>query len=253
MKSYLQIGTLGALVATLGFATFAQPANAASMNVQWFTVQPDSDFGPIICCNVYTNEVQSTLGPNGYPILNKDYGGPTISDVNSGTGELTWWNPALNNSVTFTGTSTLTLPINQNMYPLNGTGGDDSNGFQAAILTGDLVVPTTEQVSFNLGSDDDSFLALGNTIIDQVGGVHGDSAAPVLTSVLDPGVYALTLFYVDRQQTGASLQFSINTQDVTLTAPTPLPAALPLFAAGFGLMGLLAKRRKKRTAAIRVA
>jgi len=32
-------------------------------------------------------------------------------------------------------------------------------------------------------------------------------------------------------------------------APTPLPAALPLFATGVGVMGWLAKRRKRKNAA----
>jgi hypothetical protein len=33
-------------------------------------------------------------------------------------------------------------------------------------------------------------------------------------------------------------------------APTPLPATLPLFAGGLGLMGLIAKRRKRKAAAL---
>ena len=65
------------------------------------------------------------------------------------------------------------------------------------------------------GSDDDSFLAIGNNVVAQVGGVHGDSATTYSTS-LGAGTYLLTLFHVDRQQTGASLQFSIETSNVTL-------------------------------------
>jgi hypothetical protein len=37
---------------------------------------------------------------------------------------------------------------------------------------------------------------------------------------------------------------------VASVAPTPLPAALPLFGAGLGLVGLLARRRKQKTAAV---
>src|SRR5262249_20094177 len=37
--------------------------------------------------------------------------------------------------------------------------------------------------------------------------------------------------------------------DISFDAATPLPAALPLFATGLGVMGLLGWRRKRRTAA----
>jgi hypothetical protein len=40
----------------------------------------------------------------------------------------------------------------------------------------------------------------------------------------------------------------VGTWEVTVTAATPLPAALPLFAGGLGVIGFLAKRRKRKTA-----
>ena len=109
-------------------------------------------------------------------------------------------------------------------------------------------MPTTESVTFNLGSDDDSFLYLNTALLVQNGGVHPDKSAPVTTSILSPGSYLITLFYVDRQQTGASLQFSIDTQNVVINA-TPLPATLPLLASGLGALGLFGWRRKKKATA----
>jgi hypothetical protein len=38
--------------------------------------------------------------------------------------------------------------------------------------------------------------------------------------------------------------------DVSLTAATPLPAALPLFATGLGGLGLLGWRRKRKAQAV---
>ncbi len=235
---HLALGGLAVAACIMG----APMASATSLTVDWYTILPDSDFGPVICCNVYSNEVMPTLGPNGYPVLNPSHPGAPISDVNPITGELTWWNPTLNPNVTFTGTSTLTLPVNQNMYIPNGTGNNDANGFQGAILRGTLVVPTPENVQFNLGSDDDSFLAIGNNVVAQLGGVHGDSAT-TYTTALGAGTYALTLFYVDRQQTGASLQFSVLTTNVTLN-PVPLPAGLPLLISGLGVLGFAVRRRR---------
>jgi len=248
-----------AIVFATGMATMAGPALAdtLTMNVEWFSIVANPDFhNNNNCCAVYTNEVLNSLGPNGLPVYNSSYGGPTISDVNSNTGELTWWSPALNSAVTQTGAGTVTLPYsNGAMFPPNGGGPNDStdpNGgpFLGAIFTGLLNVPTTEQVTFNLGSDDDTFLYVGTTptngtIVDDLGGVHGDTSAPVNTQTLNPGTYYLTLFYVDRQPTGAALDFGVATSGVSITAPTPLPAAMPLFAGGLGLIGWLGRRRRK--------
>ena len=43
--------------------------------------------------------------------------------------------------------------------------------------------------------------------------------------------------------------FAEVSQVSAATAPTPLPAALPLFATGLGVIGLLAKRRKRKASA----
>jgi hypothetical protein len=41
----------------------------------------------------------------------------------------------------------------------------------------------------------------------------------------------------------------VGTWDITIQAATPLPAALPLFATGLGVMGFLARRRKRKGSA----
>jgi hypothetical protein len=56
---------------------------------------------------------------------------------------------------------------------------------------------------------------------------------------LIPGVY------VWRWGTNADQTFSLN-----IPAPTPLPAALPLFATGLGALGLFGWRRKRKTQAL---
>jgi hypothetical protein len=42
----------------------------------------------------------------------------------------------------------------------------------------------------------------------------------------------------------------IAVAELTPPATTPLPAALPMFMGGAGLIGLLARRRKKKSAAL---
>src|ERR1039457_5726743 len=108
------------------------------------------------------------LGPDGLPLLKTSTyascgsncyaisGAPT--DVLS-NGEITYWSPTLNNGgagrtsdVTLTSTATVTLPFNVsfNFFPPNGTGSSDSNGFQAALLSGTLNAPTAATISFSI-------------------------------------------------------------------------------------------------------
>ena len=230
----------------------ASSAGAATMVATYYTLAPgDPDTGGSFCCGTFNNEVLATLGPDGRPVYNPAYGGPALSDVNS-NGELTWWSPTGspgggNANVTMTGGGPVTIPINfANFYPPNGTGANDANGFQTAIFRGVLHVPTSETVSFNLASDDDAFLALNNTIIDQVGGVHGVTGAPVVTSLLAPGNYLLTLFYADRDQTQAQLQFGVDTVGVNLTSGVPEPASWSMMLIGVGAMGSFLRLRRKQ-------
>ena len=221
----------------------------------------DPDFQTNPCCigSPYTNEVMSTLGADGLPVYNPNYnsatgpnpGAPTLYDVNS-HGELTWWSPTQNTNVVYTGSGVVTIPYdNTNFYAPNGAGSNDDNGFQTAIFRGTLVVPTAESVQFTFGADDDAFLALGNDIISQEGGIHGVDPAPVVTSVLDPGTYDLTLFYADRHTTGAGLYFDVDTSGVTVTPPPPMsgvpePSTWLLMIAGIGGIGLMLRQAKRR-------
>jgi fibro-slime domain-containing protein len=229
----------------------AAHADTLTMNAQYFTVAEsgDADFNTNPCCSsVYTNEVLGTLGPDGLPVYNTTYGGPTLYDVNA-NGELTWWSPSQNANVVATGSGTITLPFSSpSFFPPNGTGSDDFNGFQAAVFTATLVVPTDESVTFTFGADDDAFLALGNTVISQIGGIHAETPAPVTTSLLTAGSYNLELFYTDRHTTGAGLYFSVDTEGVTVAPPpvaaVPEPGTSALMLVGLGGIGLFMRRRQ---------
>ena len=47
--------------------------------------------------------------------------------------------------------------------------------------------------------------------------------------------------------------FTVNGDVFSAAAPTPLPAALPLFASGLGAMGVVGWRRKRKKDAARAA
>jgi MYXO-CTERM domain-containing protein len=246
MRPVTSVGALAFVLALFGFGT---PAHATyTFGITYFTISSaDADFGTNPCCvaTPYANEVTSTLGPDGLPVYNSSYGGPALHDVNA-NGELTWWSPSQNSNVTQTGTGTVTSPFsNTNFYPPNGTGPNDANGYQGAIISGTFTLPATESVTFTLGSDDDSFLYVDGTNIAQLGGIHGIANINPTTSTLTAGAHTFNLFYVDRQQTGAGLNFSLNTQGLTVT-PTPEPASSSLLATAVLGLGLVVRRRRRR-------
>jgi fibro-slime domain-containing protein len=244
--------------AAMVLASFAARADAITMSATYYTIsETDPDMNHL-ASGTFNNEVQNTLGTDGLPILNTAAFGcssgcftnsPLPTDLTA-SGEITWWSPGLNANVTQTGTGTITTPYsNGSFFPPNGTGPNNFSGFQAAVFSTELDVPTSESISFSIGADDVAFVYLDGSIVCDLGGVHGNSAGTCTSSTLTAGDHSLELFYADIENTAAALTFDVTTEGVT-GAPTPLPGALPLFAGGLGFVGLVTRRRKRKIAAI---
>jgi fibro-slime domain-containing protein len=240
-------------------------AHADSLGITYYTIaanDPDADH---LAGGVFNNEVQSALGPDGLPVLNTaqfgcisgcyaELGAPgNVVPSGPGAGEITYWDPKLNPYVTNTGTSTVTLPFDvpSNFFPNNGTGKCDGPypclGYQAAVLSGNLIVPahTSETISFNIGADDMAFAYLNGQVVCDLGGVHASTAGTCITAIITTGATAesipLEVFFVDINQVQSGLIFGVNTEGITTTA-TPEPGTLSLL--GLGLAGLgFVKRR----------
>ena len=152
-----------------------------------------------------------------------------------------------------TGTSTISLPYsNGTFYPPNGTGPNDANGFQAAVFSTTLNVPTSETISFNVGADDVAFVYLDGNIVCDLGGVHGDSPGTCTSSMLTAGNHTLELFYADLYETQAQLTFDVTTSGVTGTT-TPEPAEWSLLGVALVVFGLIQRKRQGRAARIPAA
>jgi hypothetical protein len=250
----------------MALAPVSASAGTTTMSVTYYTIAENDQDTTILAAGPFSNEVQRTLGPHGLPVLNTTMYGctsgcftntPIPADVTAG-GEITWWSPSLNNGgsggvsdVVQTGTATITLPYNnQNFYPPNGTGSNDGSGYQAAVFSTTLSVPTAESITFNVGSDDASFVYLDGSIVCQLGGVHGYAPGACISGTLTAGNHTLQLFYSDLAQIGAALSFSITTPGISggpTIPPTPVPPSILLSIAGLACVALFFGYRSWRT------
>jgi len=106
--------------------------------------------------------IGSTLGPDGLPVASSPAG---VSDVDPTTNEITWWDPSLNSGVVETGTGFDSLPYASNMYAPDSTGPNDATYYETAILQGTFSLSAAQSVTFQVGSDDDSFIYVDGTLI----------------------------------------------------------------------------------------
>jgi fibro-slime domain-containing protein len=240
MKLVRSTGCAAIALAALGWSGIASADNG-SMTINYFTLsESDQDTGSGQCCSNPTNLVTGSLGADGLPV----YAGgatPAIKDLTP-SNEITWWSPALNPNVTATGSATVALPFgNNSFFPTNGTGSNDANGYQTAELSGTFTLAAANTVTFNVNSDDDAFVYVNGTLVGQNGGVHPATSASYSDS-LGVGTYSLNVFYADRDQTQAVLDFSVNGATVD---PVPEPSTWALMIAGMAMLGGYAYRQRK--------
>ena len=233
------------LACAVALASLASQAHAgtvdATLSATYFEVKAGTgspDFGGSGKPNVAPG---STLGPNGMPVVSST--APGVSLVNPATHELEWWSPGMDADVIPTGTGTIALPYNSNMYPINSTGGNDGAAWETAMFSGDFSLASSGVVSFTLGSDDDSFIYVDGLLIGQNPGIHGVTTVEFDSSTLGAGPHTLDVFFADREDTGAFLSLNLLSTDVVITPGVPEPGSWAMLVAGMGLLTAWSRRR----------
>jgi hypothetical protein len=236
-----------ALLLASGYGAKAGTVNA-TLSATYYQVGDftDPDFNLFSTPNVANG---SSLGPNGLPVATSPFG---VNDVNSTTHEITWWSPALNSHVAVTPgvPGTISLPYSTNMYVPNSTGGNDGTFFETAKFTGTFTLASSGTVSFQLGSDDDSFIYVDGTLFGQNPGVHGVTNVNFTSPLLNAGAHNIEVFFADRENTGAFLSLNLLSTDVVINPGVPEPSTWAMMLLGFAGIGFIAYRRKSKPALI---
>ena len=217
---------LFAVVSALAVLGVASPASAVIVDVTYTgTVTSSNYFGDTWVANYVFDTTKGNYNESS----------PTNNYVSGFCCYYGDFNPALSATVTINGSTTFSVNPNYEGRIAASNFGSESQQLHTAVYE-DVSSQKTRLLSNHI-------TAFNGNISPSITGPYHYTAMlrdEALGSYID-GIQLLSIY--------ASLQ----TVTVSSDLATPLPAALPLFASGLGVMGLLARRRKRKATAVLAA
>ena len=215
------------------------PQAQAQLSGDYFKVKNDGSNPDFQTNHGGPGSVQTTLGPDGLPVVSAAFQG-VLKDVNA-NGELLWW--TAHGAVSFEKNQLDAIPIQHTSGFFADGETSDANYFRTVHWQGTFDLASPGTVTLGLGSDDDAFIFIDNTLFVDDGGVHGLTYVPYVTDPLTAGTHKVDLFFADRHTVESGIDFTASIQ-LNPTGTVPEPSALALLFAG-GSVGAAFLRRRK--------
>jgi hypothetical protein len=211
----LRIITAAALLVASALATLTQSASATTCTgANGTTTLPGTNIGTVGSAGCDIGSFSTHEGQNSGPaIVNTSGANPSIYQFSWGGGYLTIQEEVGNNG----SGHYIDVEVAASGVTLNSDGSLSSNLVSTVLPYSSGPIAPVNIIS-------DMYLAAGNYILDTYLGTCAPEQSCSGGSSDDP-------------------DYQVRFSD---PAPTPLPAALPLFASGLGVIGLLARRRKRK-------
>jgi|ERR1022692_2571141 hypothetical protein len=152
---------------------------------------------------------------------------------------------------TYIGNPYISVVSSPNYFSVNGAATFFSYEFSFATLENSVSFTIPGYNPASMAAWSATAYSAANTVLSIVGdpNLRFDPTTTTYTLV---GPAIDHVLFTSNAESFAGLNFEFDDLTQT-TATTPLPAALPLFAGGLGVIGLLARRRKRKAAALAAA
>lgn len=137
------------------------------------------------------------------------------------------------------------------------TSGSDTQVYSSVFKFSGFITLGAGIQNLAIGSDDGYKLSIGGGVVSQLNGNRPFATTNAIFNAGAGGTFAFELLFWDgvnspiNNFTGLNVTVNGNVIDDTITstmAPVPLPAAMPMMLAGFGLAGAFVARRRRRAA-----